>query len=856
MKTISKKMARYGFFIKFFIILFISFIILLKYGIKVGSFELGGVNLDQLYIKLDKKLIVRAQNIKIPSIKKEEQKDSSDYLLSITDSAVWLDRLFEEISLNNVQIGDTKIKILYKDDIFFVDSPYFGIDVRFSKESQNGVDTFSVQNLALKDFNVTINGSGSADIKHKKYAFVGDFVSHELSGKIEIALANEIIRYRALDIKADSLKNFIAALDEKFDLSDDVKNWIYGYIIAQEYTVNEMNGKFDLKNENFYLNDLNATAVAKNLKVKFEKTLDAVDVEQANITLKDGKLYFDLINPVYQKRQLNGSDLVIYNIFDEKTAGLSLNIKTRSLYDGVINDILKAYGIKIPINQTAGKMDADLNLDIKFDTSQVIANGEFKPTDATIDIAGAKFKSKSADVKLINSDRLSIVAKDFGMDFFKADARTMLDLNTSTGHIKGMIKELALNGGGEEILALKDKELDAQLDFSGKETKLKLVNFGIDMSFGDENAISAQNGDELLKYSPLLQSVGVKNLANLSVKTKDFENLDIEAKGVKFDLPFYKKDGSRYDSDDFTIKVGKNAVSGLTASGSARFIAQNKDVNITTNDLNLRVDTNSTDEAKEQNFTLNLHAKNADIVIADINKTLPFVNFSATKKGSSISLNGLPKQGRVGLFKDKKSLNLDATDISGEFVNQLFGIQSFEGGKFRLKIVGSSSKEFKGEARFYGTHLRDYIFYQRLLSFLNSIPSLLSLKTPDFNDKGFTIENGKILFEKNGSVINFLAIELVGSSADIGGRGTIDLDTKKINIDLELKILKDASSIIDKIPLVNQIILGKDRSLSTVIAIRGTTDKPEYSTQVLQDTLLSPLKLIRNVLQAPFLIFE
>lgn len=112
------------------------------------------------------------------------------------------------------------------------------------------------------------------------------------------------------------------------------------------------------------------------------------------------------------------------------------------------------------------------------------------------------------------------------------------------------------------------------------------------------------------------------------------------------------------------------------------------------------------------------------------------------------------------------------------------------------------------------------------------------------------------MFEKNGSVINFLAIELVGSSADIGGRGTIDLDTKKINIDLELKILKDASSIIDKIPLVNQIILGKDRSLSTVIAIRGTTEKPEYSTQVLQDTLLSPLKLIRNVLQAPFLIFE
>ena len=142
------------------------------------------------------------------------------------------------------------------------------------------------------------------------------------------------------------------------------------------------------------------------------------------------------------------------------------------------------------------------------------------------------------------------------------------------------------------------------------------------------------------------------------------------------------------------------------------------------------------------------------------------------------------------------------------------------------------------------------------MSFLNSIPSLLTLKTPDFNDKGFTIKNGKILFEKTGEKVKFLAIDIEGSSADIGGHGQIDLKSGAINVDLELKILKDASGIIDKIPLVNQIILGKDRSLSTVISVRGTLEKPEYSTQVLTDALLSPFKVIRNVLQAPFLIFE
>ena len=112
------------------------------------------------------------------------------------------------------------------------------------------------------------------------------------------------------------------------------------------------------------------------------------------------------------------------------------------------------------------------------------------------------------------------------------------------------------------------------------------------------------------------------------------------------------------------------------------------------------------------------------------------------------------------------------------------------------------------------------------------------------------------MFEKKADTLKFLAIELESSSADIGGHGTINLATKEIDVDLELKLLKDASSIIDKIPLINQIVLGKDRTLSTVIKVRGTLQKPQYSTQILQDALLSPFKIIRNVLEAPFLIFE
>ena len=843
----------------------LSFILLLKYGIKINDFEFYGVKLEQLYIKLDKKIIARAKQIRLPKFKKEsKQKSSDERLLNLSKSVDFIDTIFQEISLENVQIGDDfKLKILFLDDIFFVDSPYLNVDIKFQNEQQDGIDLFSVRNLSFKDFNVSISGEGSADFDKNDYKFEGNFTSHELHGKLNFALKDTFLTYKAYDVAAGSIKNFIDELDRRIELNSEVKNWIYGYIVADDYELKEINGKADLAKNNFYLNDLNATANAKNLLVKFEKGLPAVNVSEANITLKNSKLSFDLISPIYKGKKLDGSNVTINNIFDEKSANLELFIKTKSIYDEAINDILKAYNIIVPVRQLSGKMDANLKILIKldekslenFDEKSVIANGEFKISDAVLEIAGSKFNTKNALVKLIDTTNLNIDATGFGLDFFKANANTNIDLQKSTGEIKGVIESFDLKEKNDEILAFKNESFTAFLDFSkDNKTLLKIEPFELDMSFGDENVISTKNSEFIMQNSPILKQNGVLDFDEISIKSKDFADLDILAKEVKFDMPFLDKNGSKYEKDDLKILVSKAGVKVDSASKKLSLDIKEKAINVKTQDLDLLVlDGN---ETSEQSTPLELLAKNGDIILKDLNKTLPFTSFSAEKKGKSISLNGLAQQGRLGYFNDEKSINLDATDISGEFINDLFGIKSFEGGKFRLKLLGENTKDFKAEVRFFGTYLKDYIFYQRLLSFLNSVPSLLSFKTPDFNDKGFTVKNGKILLTRRGDMIEFLAIEMIGTSADIGGRGTIDLKSKKINIDLELKLLKDASSIIDKIPLVNQIILGKDRSLSTVIAIRGTTDKPEYSTQILQDALLSPLKIIRNVIQAPFLIFE
>ena len=248
---------------------------------------------------------------------------------------------------------------------------------------------------------------------------------------------------------------------------------------------------------------------------------------------------------MYKRQNLNGTNLEIYKIFEEKGAGLTLNLQTSAIYDKSVNSILKAYDIEVPIKQLSGKTDGKLSLDIKFDPLDVTAKGKFKINGGQTLIAGAKFNVGTADVELA-SKKLKISAKNTGMDFFSADAAVNLDLYKLAGNVDGTINKLNLTFGKNEILKLGAVPFAAKLDFSGKDTKLDIASpAALGLKFGAQNEINLPGVKSLLPYSPLLKSLQISE-GGVNIKTKDFENLSIEADGVKFETPLFKKDGSPY----------------------------------------------------------------------------------------------------------------------------------------------------------------------------------------------------------------------------------------------------------------------------------------------------------------------
>ncbi|OCS02312.1 hypothetical protein CFT85387_01270 [Campylobacter fetus subsp. testudinum] len=843
MRAISQTIKKARFFLIFSLTIIIALILTLINGIRIDSFDSELLRIEKLYIKLDKKLIVNIKNIEIYN-KKSEQSSSKE-LLDIADNAIWLGRLFKEINIENISYQDINSTLLYKDDIFYVNTPYLTINTQI--ENKNKVLIANVSELSLKDFNITINGNLVADLYDNRYYFGGKFSSYELSGDIGLNLKNNILDYNISNVNANSIEKFIDNLAKKTDLHTEIKNWIYGYIIAKQYTLYSLHGKLNLKNLDFYPNELYAKAVAKDLSIKFHENVTPIKSNLTYVELKNDSLFFYLEKPTYMGKSLDGSSVVIRNIIG-KDSNMSVNITTNSFLDNDIHAILKAYDIDFPVSQKSGNLDSNLTLDIVFDPFSISSNGEFILKDADVDIGGAEFYTKYANIylkdnviKFKNSNLVNMI--------FDANIEGELDTNLKKAKFDAKFNKLCVDKC--QIFEASDINDTINLDYN-KDLNITADKLNLSINIAKNNQIELKNLKDIKQYSPLMQKSSIID-GDLLIQTLDFSKFDVDFSSAKFDLPFLNLQNNPYNEDHFKIFIDKN-IDVISKSDHFKMNITDSDINLNLNNLKLLVDANSSKKEYEKN--INFIAKNSSIIITDLNRTLNFTKFSGNINNNELNFDGSFDNGEVKLNRQKNSVKIEGDGLDASFVNDFLGLDGFKDGNFTVRLSGENFTKFKSEIKVSNTYLSNYKFYQQFLSFLDSIPSLLIFKVPDFNDKGFTVNNGIMLVQRDDNLLTIKAIDLSGSSADITGNGTIDLKTKDIDMTFQLKLLKDASSIISKIPVVNHIFLGKDKTISTVIKVRGTLDEPKFETQVVTDIIKTPYNIIKNTLELPFILFN
>lgn len=204
------------------------------------------------------------------------------------------------------------------------------------------------------------------------------------------------------------------------------------------------------------------------------------------------------------------------------------------------------------------------------------------------------------------------------------------------------------------------------------------------------------------------------------------------------------------------------------------------------------------------------------------------------------------KSGIANIDLVENEVFVSANNFDDSFVNTIFRTKTVREGKFSL--IGSlKNKVFHGEAKFFNTLVKDFILAQNIINLIDTVPSLIVFKNPNFFTAGYRVKTGEITFGVNEKYIGIERINMIGDSMDIHGNGVLELKNSALNINLELQTIKNLSNLLSQIPIVGYLILGDAGKISTNVAITGTLSTPKINISLSEDIIKAPFNIIRRV---------
>ena len=626
---------------------------------------------------MDKKLILDIENIEFKS-QKTQTSNSFEELKNSIELLPKVLKIFQKIKINKLKIDDNEFEIILNDEILYLDNKYINIASKIDTISNQVV--FELYSLYLKDVDFLFDGKVKIDYFNEKLNYYGNFYYEDLQSNINVEMTKDIARFYLVSKPFKSLKfikNFL-------DLPIIAEEWMYDNVEG-DIKLEEFYGEYDLKNNQIIEDSLQGKAQIKEAKIRFHKDVDIVNTKSLDISFKDNALHFDLIEPIFKDKKLDGSYVTIHNLTSEKNGQVDVFLKTNSKLDKDVLDILKAYNINIPVVQKSGNTQASLLMKFPYDLSKHMSTyGEFFVNDALISIDNFSFDSKNAQV-ILKDTIIEIKDSDFKYKNM-IDAVLNLELDTKTLKSFGIanIKSLLIEDAKQSIIEIKNKNSAIDLDFN-KEVNILLKDLGTSLKVSDFIYVNIEDLSKIYPYSKLLKDFSIKE-GNISLQIKDEKNMSFEALVKGLDLPL-EKNNKKIDSLEIIGKIEDKKIK-ISSKDEDIKIEMVDIPNIYLRNLDLIIDSKIQDSGLKQDLNLYLNNSNLkiDADIYQIEKANIFIkngvlDFEADVKNLDLSIrkNGekIEKLSLIGKIKNNitsiKTKNEDfILELKKDFISLYF----------------------------------------------------------------------------------------------------------------------------------------------------------------------------------------
>lgn len=556
---------------------------------------------------MDKKLILTIDNIEYKSEKTttsssfEELKNSIELLPKVLN-------FFQKIKINKLKINDNEFEIILDDEILYLDNKYINIASKIDTISNQVV--FELYSLYLKDLNFLFDGKVKIDYFNEKIDYYGNFYYENLQSNINVEMTKKIAKFYLVSEPFKSLK----FLKNFLHLPNIAESWMYDNVKG-DIKIEELYAEYDLINNHIIENSIQGKAQIKDAKIRFHKDVDAVNTKSLDIFFKDNRLHFNLMEPMFKDKKLDGSFVLINNLISEKNGQVDVFLKTNSKLDKDILDILKAYNITLPIIQKNGNTQASLLMKFPYDTTKNMSTyGEFFLNDAKVAINNFEFESKNAEV-ILDDSIIKIKNSDFKYkDMINATLNLNLDIKTLKSYGDANIKSFLIKEENKESLVeIKDKNTAIDLNFNN-EVSILLKDLGTNIKISDLIYVNIDDLSKIYPYSKLLKDNSIKE-GNIALQIKDEKNINFEAFIKGLNLPLQKND----------TNIDSLEINGKIEDGKTKISSKDEDIKIEIDDK------------------LNIYLKNLDVIL----------------ENNRIETTNLKQEVIISLFNSKLKMDTD-----------------------------------------------------------------------------------------------------------------------------------------------------------------------------------------------------
>ncbi|WP_233704085.1 YhdP family protein [Helicobacter mesocricetorum] len=813
-----------------------------------------------MYLKLDKKLIVQLQTLNLTNIDSTEQKTFNiKQQIQYVKNIHLILQYFQQIRIEKILFEDYQANLFYDGNNFTINLPEIYAKLNLNESSSKVL--IEIQDLYLKPYNIYYQGNGEYNLKKQSLNLVGklDFLqSQDYNTLASIHLQiNSTLNNLLLTGSSTIFKDikFLRPILPKIQ-SPLVDSWIFDNYSATDIKIHDFLVNIPLKSKNILedsLKNLYVSLEANNAHITFHSNLPPVNTNNLQIIFQNNALEFYPANLSYQHHSLNGSRVVLKNLTTNPF--LQINITTDTILDSAILELLQAYHITLPIAIPEAKIKTNLYLGLDLISHSLEAKGFFDTQNAKTLINSIPLTSDTIQVKLDN-ELIYVETKNTQyQNLLKTD--TSFIINTHNKNLSGdlAIDFLLLSEKLPEFLFIQGQKLPFNVDFQNKDkTILSFPTFAFKAILSDSYSFNFQNIAFFLPFSKFLKNYYLQG-GEVKISTQDFKHFKGDLK-IQSSQPFLrdKSTNKPWDSLHLLLDYQPTNFTIQTKDNTFKFHSSKWSKNLHLNNLTFFIDTAQISNHILDDIPLTIEGKNSNILFKD--KMLLSDDFSFSIVGDEIKGTLKYKNGVADIYKKSHFYTIDAREFGDEFINTFIKKNAFHQGRFFLNANTNLQGVLIGEIKLFNTSINELNILQNFMAFIDTIPALLSLKNPGFNQDGYYIKNGTIQFGLNEEFLAIQSLELNGSSIDIKGKGILSLSDNNLDFYAQLITVKSLSNIINKIPVVNYILLGKEGKIYTNFTIQGTLENPIIQTKVTQDILLSPFNVLKRVITSPFEIFN